>query len=128
MKKLCYIAILFLLFQCSKTEIDDTLSANFAQVEFVKTFGGSKNDVLQSVVKTTDGGYASLGYTQSSDFDITDKTDDSFDFLLMKFSADDVLIWSKTFGGSDDDRGADIIATNDGGFALFGFSKSSDID
>ncbi|MFY9242274.1 MAG: hypothetical protein WAO74_04530 [Polaribacter sp.] len=128
MKKLCYIAILFLLFQCSKTEIDDTLSANFAQVEFVKIFGGSKNDVLQSVVKTTDGGYASLGYTQSSDFDITDKTDDSFDFLLMKFSADDVLIWSKTFGGSDDDRGADIITTNDGGFALFGFSKSSDID
>lgn len=128
MKKLCYIAILFLTFQCSKTEIDDTVSVSFAQVEFVKIFGGSKNDVLQSVVKTTDGGYASLGYTQSNDFDITDKTDDSFDFLLMKFSADDVLIWSKTFGGSDDDRGADIIATNDGGFALFGFSKSSDFD
>ena len=128
MKKICYTAILFLLFQCSKTEIDNSLSTSLGQIELVKTFGGSKNDVFQSVVKTADGGYATLGYTQSNDFDITDKTDENFDFLLMKFSADDILLWTKTFGGSDDDRGADIITTNDGGFALFGFAKSSDLD
>ncbi len=126
MKKICFLAGIFFLLQCSKTEIVDNLTANTVTVDFVKTFGGSKNDVLQSVVKTTNGGYATLGYTQSNDFDITDKTNESFDFLLMKFSADDELLWSKTFGGSDDDRGADLIATNDGGFALFGFSKSAD--
>ena len=32
------------------------------EVAFVKTVGGSKNDAANSVVKTSDGGYAILGY------------------------------------------------------------------
>ncbi len=46
----------------------------------------------------------------------------------MKFSSDDTLLWSKTYGGSSDDRGADIITTNDDGFALLGYSKSDNGD
>ena len=129
MKKLCYLATLFLLFQCSDPEIREGFSSIIVNQEVTATtYGGSKNDVYQSAVSTLDGGYAVLGYTQSNDFDIQDKTDESFDFLLMKFSSDHVLLWSKTYGGSNDDRAADLIATNDGGFALFGFSKSSDSD
>ena len=128
MKKICYIAILFLLFRCSKDEGIETPTLNLTQTNIVKTFGGAKNDVFQSVVKTADGGYAILGYTQSNDFDISDKTNQSFDFWVMKFSSEDKLLWNKTFGGSDDDRGYDIITTNDGGFALFGYSKSTDED
>ena len=99
---------------------------NTAETVTAKTYGGSKNDVTQSIVKTNDGGYAILGYTQSNDEDITTKNNEGFDFWVMKFSSKDILIWSKTFGGSNDDRGADIITTNDGGFALLGYSKSSD--
>lgn len=129
MKKICYLATLFLFFQCSDPEIREGFSSISVTKEVTaQTFGGSKNDVYQSVVSTLDGGYAVLGYTQSNDFDISDKTNESFDFLLMKFSSDHVLLWSKTYGGSDDDRAADLIATKDGGFALFGFSKSSDFD
>ena len=129
MKKLCYLATLFLFFQCSDPEIREGFSSiTVTQEVTAQTFGGSKNDVYQSVVSTLDGGYAVLGYTQSNDFDISDKTNESFDYLLMKFSSDHVLLWSKTYGGSDDDRAADLIATKDGGFALFGFSKSSDFD
>lgn len=101
---------------------------NSPKIEFIKTFGGSKNDSFQSIINSTDGGYAILGFTQSNDDDITDKTDESFDYLLLKFSSDDTLQWSKTFGGSEDDRGAEVIATNDGGFAILGYSKSSDGD
>ncbi|TXD51805.1 MULTISPECIES: hypothetical protein [unclassified Polaribacter] len=125
MKKICYIAILFLCIHCSKDDRPENPTTNSNQIEFIKTFGGSKNDVLQSIVKTSDGGYATLGYTQSNNFDITTKTDESFDFWVMKFSSDDAVLWSKTYGGSDDDRGADIIATSDGGFALLGYSKSA---
>lgn len=127
-KKISLLAILFLCAHCSKDDEIETPNINSSETKFVKTFGGSKNDVFQSIVKTTDGGYTILGYTQSNNFDITDKTNESFDFWLLKFSADDDLLWSKTFGGSDDDRGADIIATNDGGFALLGYSKSADND
>jgi hypothetical protein len=128
MKKICCIVILTLFIYCSKDDLTENPSINSNTIEFTKTFGGSKNDCLQSVVKTSDGGYAILGYTQSNDFDITTKTNESFDFWVLKFSSDDTLLWSKTFGGSDDDRGADIIATSDGGFALLGYSKSSDND
>lgn len=128
MKKISFVVIFFLFIHCSKDEGTENPEINLIETEFVKTFGGSKNDVSQSVVKTADGGYAILGYTQSNDFDITDKTNESFDFWLMKFSADDNLLWQKTFGGSDDDRGYDIVATKDEGFALLGFSKSADGD
>jgi len=128
MKKICYIAILFLLIHCSKEAESENPATNSKHIEFVKTFGGSQNDSHQSVVKTSDGGYAILGFTQSNNFDITTKSNESFDFWLQKFSSDDTLLWSKTFGGSDDDRGADIIATSDGGFALLGYSKSADSD
>lgn len=128
MKNICYTAILLIFLCCSKKNIEDTPTLSTSPKEFVKTLGGSKNDVFQSVVKTTDGGYAILGYTQSNDFDIINKTNESFDFWVMKFSSEDNLLWQKTLGGTNDDRGFDIIATNDGGFALLGFSKSADID
>lgn len=128
MKKFCYIAILFLFFHCAKDDGTENRMTNLTEVEFVKTFGGSKIDVFQSVVKSANGGYAILGYTQSNDFDVVGKNNESFDFWVMKFSSEDSLQWDKTFGGSDDDRGYDIIATSDGGYAILGYSKSADID
>ena len=35
---------------------------------------------------------------------------------------------AKVYGGSDDDRGEDLITTNDGGYAILGSSKSNDGD
>jgi hypothetical protein len=128
MKKICYIATLFLLFHCSKEQKSENPAIITAQTAFIKTFGGSKNDVIHALIATPDGGYATFGYTQSNDFDLINKTTEGFDFWVMKFLADDTLQWSKTFGGSNDDRGYDIIATSEGGFALLGFSKSSDGD
>jgi hypothetical protein len=128
MKKICYIPILFLFIHCSKDEGIENLATNSNKIEFIKTFGGSKNDVSQSVVNTSDGGYAILGYTQSNDGNIINKNNEDFDFWVMKFSSDDTLLWSKTYGGSSDDRGADIITTNDDGFALLGYSKSDNGD
>ena len=90
--------------------------------------GGTLNDVAKSVVTTADGGFAVLGYTQSNDGDVTDKLDNSFDFWLLKFSADAQLEWSKTYGGSNDDRGSSLIQTPDGGFALLGYSADNDGD
>ena len=77
---------------------------------------------------TADGGFAVLGYTQSNDGDVTDKLDNSFDFGCPMSSADAQLEWSKTYGGSNDDRGNSLIQTPDGGFALLGYSASNDGD
>lgn len=125
MKKLCYITLLFFLCNCSKEHLGAVPEVT---LNTIQTFGGSKNDVINSIVATNDGGYAVLGYTQSNNFDIVNKSNESFDFWVMKFSSEDQILWNRTFGGSDDDRGVDIVATNDGGFAILGAASSSDLE
>lgn len=122
---LCFIS-LFLVLGCNK---DDSFNNETeGQISFVKTLGGTKNDSGQSAVATNDGGYAILGYTQSNDGDIDDKQDESFDYWVLKFDAQDQLQWQKTYGGSADERGNSIIQTQDGGYAILGYSFSDDSD
>ena len=119
-----------MLLNCSKEEklsIPDS-GGSSGEITDIKNYGGSKNDVANAVVKTRDGGAVVLGYTQSINGDITDKTNENFDFWVLKLDAENNIQWSKTFGGTNDDRGNDIIQTNDGGYAVLGYSTSSDQD
>lgn len=115
----------FLFFGCSKS--DDSISLS-PEIDFIKTLGGTKNESAQSVIKTNDGGYAIAGFTQSVDGDITDKFSENFDYWLLKFNANDNLQWTKTYGGSDDERAYKVIQTNDNGFAIIGYASSNDQD
>ena len=109
------------------TSNENSISQNI-EIQRTLTLGGSKNESGQCVVKTSDGGYAVLGYTQSMDGDITNKIDSSYDFWLLKFNAVGQQQWQNIYGGTDDDRGQEIITTADGGFAIVGTSKSNDGD
>ena len=62
------LSILSLLWSCSSN--DETPVNNPIEIDFVKTFGGSNNESAKSITKTSDGGYAILGYTQSLDGDV----------------------------------------------------------
>ena len=119
---------LLIAFGCTDPGLDiESISSN-GDVVLIKTFGGSKNDVAEAVHATSDGGFVVLGHTQSRDGDITGKSDDSYDYWLLKFDSEAALEWNKTYGGTGDDRGHDIIQTSDGGFALLGYSDSTDGD
>ena len=120
------IAALFV--SCTKDTNTSLAQNSELEIEHIKTWGGSKNESAQAVTKTTDGGYAILGYTQSNDGDVRNKSNESYDYWLLKFDAKNQLQWQKTYGGSDDDRGFDLIQTSDGGFAMLGKSKSNDLD
>lgn len=126
----CLISVLACKSDDDFTEPVTTTSQNVQTntLQFAKNFGGSKNEIANAVIKLQDGGYAVFGETQSNDIDITDKTNSSFDYWLLRFSASDDLMWSKTYGGSLDEKGADILATQDGGFVLTGYASSSDGD
>ena len=120
------IAALFM--SCTKDTNTSLTQNSELEIEHIKTLGGSKNESAQAVTKTSDGGYAILGYTQSNDGDVRNKSNESYDYWLLKFDAKNQLQWQKTYGGSDDDRGFDLIQTSDGGFAMLGKSKSNDLD
>lgn len=120
--------ILFAVFIGCKNDDDNIINTSTAVVTLKNNYGGSQNDSFTSVAATSDGGYIVTGYTQSIDGDITDKIVSEFDYWVVKYSSNDLIEWSKTYGGSSDDRGNQIIQTLDGGYAVIGYSKSNDLD
>lgn len=92
-----------------------------------KTLGGSKQDSATGVKQTADGGYAVVGYTNSTDGDVTENHGSS-DFWLVKLSDSGTIEWQKCFGGTADDKAQSIVLTSDGGYLLAGQATSSNGD
>ena len=126
-------ALLFLILWSCNTD-DDTTTVDIdtntflGELEWVRSFGGSGEDTAQSVIQTSDGGYAVLGYTNSTDGDLTEKTLNVNDYWLLKLDVEGNLQWNRTYGGSKDDRGQSVIQTTDGGYAIVGYAMSDDGD
>ena len=122
-----YFFIVFTFLLCC--ESDDSISANqIVSIHEISTLGGTKNESGQSVVATSDGGFAVLGYSQSMDGDLLNKSNISYDFWLIKYNFNGEQEWQKVYGGSSDDRGYDIILSNDNNMVILGSSKSADGD
>ncbi|MCW9037231.1 hypothetical protein [Altibacter sp.] len=117
-------------YSCNKDEgpAEPDPTGFLGEIDFVRTYGGSGEDDATSMVIANDGNYVLLGYTDSNDGDITDKTGTDFDYWVTKITPAGELLWSKTYGGSDDDKGANISKTSDGGYLLSGYSSSADGD
>lgn len=124
---LIYLFMLLLFTACESENISET-ELLAGEIEWQKNFGGSGDDVARGIIETSDGGYAVIGYTNSTDGDITDKTLAENDFWVLKLDSDGTVQWQRTIGGSGDDKGRAIIETNDGGYAITGPSMSSDGD
>ena len=75
-----------------------------------KTFSGSYNEIANSIVQTTDGGYAVAGHKGG-------------DMWVIKLDASGNKTWDKTFGGRSYDRANAIVQTKDGGYAVAGYTS-----
>ena len=87
---------------------------------WTRTFGGSSYDKGWSVQQTTDGGYIVVGFTQSYGAG-------AIDVYLIKTNSNGDTLWTRTFGGSDDDRGISVQQTTDGGYIVAGITRSCGI-
>jgi len=85
--------------------------------EWVRTFGGVRSDYAYSVVQTTDGGYAIAGFTFSFGAG-------SRDFWLVKTDPMGNMQWNQTYGGAYDEEAYSVVQTNDGGYAIAGYTDS----
>ena len=96
-------------------------------ISWDSSLGGSGKDIIHSMIKTQEGGYALVGETLSSDGDIN-SNHGGRDAWIALLHADGQLKWLKTYGGSQDEVFFDLVQTNDGGFAAAGYTFSTDGD
>ena len=122
------LSIPLFLFSCGKDDGPEPEPEINGEIELVKTYGGSGIDEAVSVVEANDGSYMVLGTTRSTDGDLVGRSGTDSDFWLVKVSKTGDIIWSKTYGGSNDESASRITKTNDGGFLLSGFTTSNDGD
>ncbi len=85
-----------------------------------KTYGGTGNDVAESIAQTTDGGYIVAGSTNSIDGDVINYTNGSTDFWVIKIDSVGTLQWQSCEGGSYSDRACSVVQTTDGGCIVVG--------
>lgn len=117
--------LLFLLIAIS---IGNFLFAQTPTIQWQQTYGGSIDDEGFAVQQTTDGGYIIAGWTYSNDGNSWGNHSVNDDYLVVKLKADGDTSWSRSFGGSDWDDARDVKQTNDGGYIVVGYSKSTDGD
>ena len=87
------------------------------QTTFVRTWGGTDEDVGNFVQQTSDGGYIVTGHTKSYGAG-------NYDMILAKYDALGNLSWNKTWGGSGEDHGNSVQQTSDGGYIVTGETLS----
>ncbi len=103
--------------------------------QWQRTIGGSGQELLQSVVPTSDGGYLLAGTSSSSKSaklnsgqpDPYGKSEPNFgnlDYWIVKLDGEGKMEWQKTFGGLYSDQLRSAVQTRDGGYLLGGSSNS----
>ena len=91
-----------------------------------KTFGGSNFDLLQSMIKTPDGGYILAGSSDSNrSGDKSQNSRGGGDYWILKIDSLGTIVWQKTIGGDNGDYAKSIIATSDGNYIIGGDSFSN---
>lgn len=85
--------------------------------EWSETYGGKEHEFAKSVIQTQNDGYVLAGGTKSYG-------SGAWDFWLVKTNSQGDKKWSKTIGGSDNDRGWSVAQTQNGEYILAGQTES----
>jgi len=83
-----------------------------------KTYGGLSTDAFRAIVNTEDGGYVTVGYTNSTGQGMSD-------IWIVKVDEQGNVLWEKTYGGKKGDGAYSLVQVKDG-YVIVGYSSSSD--
>ncbi|MDX1478184.1 MAG: T9SS type A sorting domain-containing protein [Saprospiraceae bacterium] len=114
--------LLFLLFIACATAISAQHS-----VELSRVYGGSLEDEGHAVDESEDGLIVVGGRSFSSDGDVNSNQEGS-DYWVMQLTPEGDTLWSKSFGGSNNDDLRALTHSANGQIATFGTTWSDDGD
>ncbi len=86
---------------------------------WIKTYGGTNSDYGESVQECAGGGFIIAGMTGSFG-----ANPDTTDVYLIRTDADGDTLWTKTYGGTDNDWGYSVRECAGGGFIIAGMTGS----
>lgn len=89
------------------------------------TIGDAIEDKGHALVATPDGGYIIAG-TSSSVSGLFAETHGMHDVWILKINNAGEMLWSRTWGGSNEEMVYDITADNNGNYYLVGYTESND--
>lgn len=81
------------------------------------SFGGSYDDELYSIQRTSDAGYIATGRTKSYG-------ENNYDLFLIKADKTGNILWQKNYGGAREDEGYSVEETADGDYIVAGRTRS----
>ena len=93
--------------------------------EWAKAIGGNRDERIESVTPTSDGGIVAGGYFYSDIVDLgnginlTNKGDT--DGMIIKYNAEGEIQWAKAIGSSYEDRVYSVAETEDGDIIVGGY-------
>ena len=104
--------------------------------EWMKKIGGSKQDTLNSIIKTDNGEFIIGGQFESNEIDLGNdiviNNQGSSDGMIIKLKEVDVpepiVRMAKGIGGSNNERINTVIETSDGGYLVGGSIESNNVD
>lgn len=99
---------------------------SFGIKQWDKRFGGSAEEDLRSVLKTSDGGYL-LGGSSSSGIsgDRSQASRGGYDYWLVKIDSNGTKQWDNRYGGDSTDDFSGMVENYPNGYILAGSSKST---
>ncbi len=90
---------------------------SLGNLNWTKHYDFGRFDDGHSIAQSNDGGYIITGSRESPG-------PSQHNICLMKIDARGGIIWTKSFGGNDYERGYSVIQTRDGGYATVGETSS----
>jgi len=105
-------------------KLDDT-----GGIQWENSFGGSGDDIGNSIQQTMDSGYIVAGASESLDGDLSTCNIAEYDYWLLKLSPAGAIEWKSCFGGSGIpgfNKGYFVQETPDSNFIVAGFTNAAD--
>ena len=102
------------------------------ETEWAKSISGKAEDYIRSAIETSDGGYIAVGDFTAGTIDFGNNISiihySDNDGIIIKYNRNGDVVWAKGILGISMDSITKIIETSDGGFAIGGIFRSSNID
>ncbi len=83
------------------------------------SYGGSKEDRATALVQTKDGGFLSVGYSESFG------SDNDIDVYVVRTDQDGKVLWSQIYDEGFIEQAFDVIEVENGDFLIVGFIRNN---